>query len=100
MSRKRLTREQQVERDTERLDDAIDELIAQAGTVVPRATDDPALMACQNKLRLEAIKALPALLERKARLLGLDAAPNAAKEGEPSGIERLTRQLDALKVGN
>lgn len=100
MSRKRLTREQQIERDVEALDDAIGELLSQIGIVMDGSEQNPSLMACQIKVRLDAIKTLPMILERKAKLLGLDAAPGATKEGEPSGIERLTRQLDALKIGN
>jgi hypothetical protein len=94
MSRKRLTREQQIELDTERLNDAIDELIAQAEMVLVGVgwNSDAQRQTAQAKLRLDAIRALPALLERKAKLLGLDAvvteAPGQAASGTLAELEK------------
>ena len=95
MSRKRLSREQQIERDAERLDDAADELIAQVGIVVDGADMDPGKLAFQTKLRLDAIKALPLVLERKSKLLGLDA-PEQKKsdaEAQTGTLAELERKL-------
>src|SRR6476659_2873995 len=93
MGRKRLSREDQIELDTERLNDALDELIAQMGVVVPRADQDPQLAGHQAKLRLDAIKAMPALVERKAKLLGLDfvhptESPGQVASGTLAELER------------
>lgn len=82
MSRKRLTKEQQLELDTERLNDAIDELIAQIGTVLPAFGTEVQRLLAQSQMRRDAIKLLPVLLERKAKLLGLDFVHPSESPGQ------------------
>jgi hypothetical protein len=101
MSRKRLTKEQQLELDTEHLNDAVDELMAQIEAVVPGADVDLQRQAIQSKMRLDAIKLLPSLLERKAKLLGLDFVHPAESPGQDGSgtIEQVTRRLEAISGG-
>lgn len=85
MSRKRLTKEQQTDLLAERLNDALDELICQAGALVPGADQDLQRQAFQAKLRLDAIKTIPSVAERLAKLLGLDAVQSDASGQKASG---------------
>lgn len=101
MSRKRLTREQQIELDAERLNDALDELIAQLGFLVAGADTDIQRAGFQTKVRLDAIKAMPALLERKAKLLGLDFVHPAESPGQQASgtLAELERKLALVAPG-
>jgi hypothetical protein len=101
MSRKRLTREDQIELDTERLNDALDELIAQLGTTVQGSDVDLQRAALQSKMRLDAIKLLPGLLERKAKLLGLDFVHPAESPGQAASgtLAELERKLALVPAG-
>jgi endonuclease YncB( thermonuclease family) len=93
MSRKRRSPEEQVALETERLDDALDELVGQLGLVLPMAEEQPQIAVLQAKVRREAALALAAVSERKARLLGLDAPEQkkpagAEAEGSLAALER------------
>ncbi len=99
MSRKRLSKQEQKDIDVEHLNDAIEELMEQAASKVPGAETDLQRQAIQSKLRLDAIKALPALLERKAALLGLDDDGKGTAADQPGSIASVTRRLEAIQGG-
>lgn len=92
MSRKRLSRQEQIDLDAERLNDALDELVAQMEIVIGGADTDLQRAAIQSKMRLDAIKLMPSLLERKALLLGLDhvatESPGQAASGTLAELEK------------
>lgn len=102
MSRKRLTKEQQTDLLAERLNDALDELIAQACISVAGADQDLQRQAIQAKLRLDAIKAMPALAERLAKLLGLDAPEQKPSEvdgaNKPGSLAELEQKLALVRA--
>jgi len=93
--------EKEREADVKRLDEAI-ELLLESMRVAVKVTDDPVLdelnAVVYAKRRAELAKSLPALFERRSKLLGLDATPGATDTTEkPSAA--VQRILSAVPGG-
>ena len=69
------------DRDVGRLDSLIDRLLRHAEDF-----DSP-------EVSLGVAKHLPALLERRAKLLGLDAQPGVTQDGGESVVDRMAREI-------
>ncbi len=91
------SKESERETDTSRLDKAIGYVIGLLEVAIPKSGDadaDAVNEVALAKTKLDAVKALPALLERRAKLLGLDATQNEQPPGE-SVLERMQREISA-----
>lgn len=88
-------RESERDSDVSRLDEAIDYVLSVLRVEIPRSGDadaDAVNEAVMAKTKLEACKGLVPLLERRAKLLGLDATPNEQPAGE-SVLQRMQREI-------
>lgn len=99
MSRKRRSREDEIALEIGRLDDALDELVDQLGTVLPMSDMQPPIAVAQKKIRRDAAVAIAALSERKSALLGLDApvAKPATTEQPAGSLAELEKKLALVK---
>lgn len=86
-------KEQERERDIQRLDAALDRI---ADILAGRAPRDshPTFIDALEGAQLKAIDRIVPLLERRAKLLGLDATQNEQPPGE-SVLERMQREISA-----
>jgi len=93
MSRKRRSRDEEIALEVCRLDDALDELVAQLASALPMADDQPQVAALQAKLRREAAQTIAVVSERKAKLLGLDATSESKPAGQSGTLAEFEQKL-------
>jgi len=93
---RRVSVENHREKDVSRLDEALEHVLGVIRTELPRsgdADDDAVNEIAMAKAKLDACRALVPLLERRAKLLGLDAQPGTVTVGTETAVERMAREL-------
>ncbi len=92
----RRTIEKDRDSDASRLDEALDHVLGVIRTELPRSGDadnDAVNEIALAKTKLDACRALVPLLERRAKLLGLDATPGQVPSGAETAVERMAREI-------
>lgn len=97
----RPTIEKDVDKDRSRLDEALEHVLGVIRTELPKTGDadsDAVNEVAMSRVKLEACKALVPLLERRSKLLGLDAPEQKAGSSDATDtIAAVTRRLEAVK---